>query len=66
MENEKAKLETSLHELKFWLEPVAYEDVAYIFAYAMAVAERNTEEFRTFIQQFVKAIHVRPMILTLC
>ena len=22
--------------------------------------KRNTEEFRTFIQQFVKAIHVRP------
>ena len=58
LENEKAKLETSLHELKL-LEPVAYEDVAYLHTQWKEL-KRNTEEFRTFIQQFVKAIHVRP------
>ena len=58
LENEKAKLETSLHELKL-LEPIAYEDVAYLHTQWKEL-KRNTEEFRTFIQQFVKAIHVRP------
>ena len=58
LENEKAKLETSLHELKL-LEPIAYEDVAYLYMQWREL-KRNTEEFRTFIQQFVKAIHVRP------
>ena len=58
LENEKAKLEASLHELKL-LEPIAYEDVAYLHTQWQEL-KRNTEEFRTFIQQFVKAIHVRP------
>ena len=58
LENEKTKLETRLHELKL-LEPFAYEDVAYLHTQWREL-KRNTEEFRTFIQQFVKAIHVRP------
>ena len=58
LENEKAKLETRLHELKL-LEPIVYEDVAYLYTQWREL-KRNTEEFRTFIQQFVKAIHVRP------
>ena len=58
LENEKAKLETRLHELKL-LEPLQYEDVAYLHTQWKEL-KRNTEEFRTFIQQFVKAIHVRP------
>lgn len=58
LENEKAKLETRLHELKL-LEPIAYEDVAYLYTQWKEL-KRNTKEFRTFIQQFVKAIHVRP------
>lgn len=58
MENEKAKLETRLHKLKL-LEPIAYEDVAYLHTQWKEL-KRNTEGFRTFIQQFVKAIHVRP------
>lgn len=58
LENEKTKLETRLHELKL-LEPIAYEDVAYLHTQWREL-KRNTEEFRTFIQQFVKAIHVRP------
>ena len=58
LENEKAKLETRLHELKL-LEPLQYEDVAYLHTQWQEL-KRNTEEFRTFIQQFVKAIHVRP------
>ena len=58
LENEKTKLETRLHELKL-LEPLQYEDVAYLHTQWKEL-KRNTEEFRTFIQQFVKAIHVRP------
>lgn len=58
LENEKAKLETRLHELKL-LEPLQYEDVAYLYTQWRKL-KRNTEEFRTFIQQFVKVIHVRP------
>lgn len=58
LENEKTKLETRLHELKL-LEPIAYEDVAYLHTQWQEL-KRNTEEFRTFIQQFVKMIHVRP------
>ena len=58
LENEKAKLETRLHELKL-LEPLQYEDVAYLHTQWKEL-KRNAEEFRTFIQQFVKAIHVRP------
>ena len=58
LEHEIAKLETRLHELKL-LEPIAYEDVAYLHTQWKEL-KRNTEEFRTFIQQFVKAIHVRP------
>lgn len=58
LENEKAKLETRLHELKL-LEPLQYEDVAYLHTQWREL-KRNTEEFRTFIQQFVKEIHVRP------
>ena len=58
LENEKTKLETRLHELKL-LEPIVYEDVAYLHTQWKEL-KRNTEEFRTFIQQFVKAIHVRP------
>ena len=58
LENEKTKLETRLHKLKL-LEPIAYEDVAYLHTQWKEL-KRNTEEFRTFIQQFVKAIHVRP------
>ena len=38
---------------------LAYEDVAYLYTQWREL-KRNTEEFRTFIQQFVKAIHVRP------
>ena len=58
LENEKAKLETRLHDLKL-LEPLQYEDVTYLYTQWREL-KRNTEEFRTFIQQFVKAIHVRP------
>ena len=58
LENEKAKLETRLHDLKL-LEPLQYEDVAYLYTQWREL-KRNTEEFRTFIQQFVKMIHVRP------
>ena len=58
LENEKTKLETRLHELKL-LEPIAYEDVAYLHTQWQEL-KRNTEEFRTFIQQFVRMIHVRP------
>ena len=58
LENEKAKLEARLHDLKL-LEPLQYEDVAYLYTQWREL-KRNTEEFRTFIQQFVKAIHVRP------
>ena len=58
LENEKAKLETRLHELKL-LESLQYEDVAYLHTQWQEL-KRNTEEFRTFIQQFVKAIYVRP------
>ena len=58
LENEKAKLETRLHDLKL-LESLQYEDVAYLYTQWREL-KRNTEEFRTFIQQFVKMIHVRP------
>ena len=58
LEDEKAKLETRLHELKL-LELLQYEDVAYLHTQWKEL-KRNTEEFRTFIQQFVKEIHVRP------
>lgn len=58
LENTKAQLETKLHELKL-LEPIAYEDVSYLHTQWKEL-KRNTEEFRTFIQQFVKEIRVRP------
>ena len=47
LENEKAKLETRLHELKL-LEPLQYEDVAYLHTQWKEL-KRNTEEFLSLI-----------------
>lgn len=58
LENEKAQLETRLKEMQL-LMPIEYKDVEYLYK-RWKELERNTEEYRTFIQQFVKEIRVRP------
>ncbi|MGN0607258.1 MAG: recombinase family protein, partial [Oscillospiraceae bacterium] len=58
LENEKAQLETRMSEMKL-MEPVEYKDVEYLYKQWKEM-KRNTEEYRTFIQQFVKEIRVRP------
>lgn len=58
LENEKAQLEIRMSEMKL-MEPVEYKDVEYLYKQWKEL-KRNTEEYRTFIQQFVKEIRVRP------
>lgn len=58
LENEKAQLETRLKEMQL-LEPIEYKDVEYLYKQWKEL-KHNTEEYRTFIQQFVKEIRVRP------
>lgn len=58
LENEKAQLETRLKEMQL-LTPIEYKDVEYLYKQWKEL-KRNTEEYRTFIQQFVKEIRVRP------
>lgn len=58
LENEKTQLETRLKEMQL-LEPIEYKDVEYLYKQWKEL-KRNTEEYRTFIQQFVKEIRVRP------
>lgn len=58
LENEKAQLEARMSEMKL-MEPVDYKDVEYLYKQWKEL-KRNTEEYRTFIQQFVKEIRVRP------
>ena len=58
LENEKAQLETRLKEMQL-LMPIEYKDVEYLYKQWKEL-KRNTEEYRTFIQQFVKEIRVRP------
>ena len=41
------------------LEPITHKDVEHLYRQWKEI-KRNTEEFRTFIQQFVKEIRVRP------
>lgn len=58
LENEKAQLETRLKEMQL-LTPIEYKDVEYLYKQWKEL-KRNTEEYRTFIQHFVKEIRVRP------
>ena len=58
LETEKASLETRLKSLQM-LEEISYSDVAYLLDEYKEL-KRNTEEFRTFLQQFVKEIRVFP------
>ncbi|MDD7184218.1 MAG: recombinase family protein [Oscillospiraceae bacterium] len=58
LENEKTQLETRLKEMQL-LTPIEYKDVEYLYKQWKEL-KRNTEEYRTFIQQFVKEIRVRP------
>lgn len=58
LENEKVQLETRLKEMQL-LEPIEYKDVEYLYKQWKEL-KRNTEEYRTFIQQFIKEIRVRP------
>lgn len=58
LENEKAQLETRLKEMQL-LTPIEYKDVEYLYKQWKEL-KRHTEEYRTFIQQFVKEIRVRP------
>ena len=58
LENEKLQLETRLKEMQL-LTPIEYKDVEYLYREWKGM-ERNTEEYRTFIQQFVKEIKVYP------
>lgn len=58
LENEKVQLETRLKEMQL-LTPIEYKDVEYLYKWWKEL-KRNTEEYRTFIQQFVKEIRVRP------
>lgn len=58
LEEQRAELETRIHSLKL-LEPVEYNDVSVLYK-EWKVTERNTERFRSFIQQFIKEIRVFP------
>ena len=58
LETEKANLETRLKSLQM-LEEISYSDVAYLLDEYREL-KRNTEEFRTFLQQFVKEVKVFP------
>ncbi|MDD7295606.1 MAG: recombinase family protein [Oscillospiraceae bacterium] len=58
LEKEKVQLEMRLQEMQL-LEPITYKDVEHLYRQWKEI-KRNTEEFRTFIQQFVKEIRVRP------
>ena len=58
LETEKASLETRLKSLQM-LEEISYSDVEYLLDEYKEL-KRNTEEFRTFLQQFVKEIKVFP------
>ena len=56
LEKEKAQLETRLKSMKL-LEPIEYKDISYLHTQWKEL-QRNTEEYRTFIQQFIKEVKV--------
>ena len=58
LEDEKMQLETSLNSLHL-MNPIEYKDVEYLNQKWKEI-ERNTEEYRSLIQQFIKEIRVRP------
>lgn len=58
LEAEKTELEKRLCTMKL-LEPVKYEDFEHLLRQYKEI-KHNTEEYRMFIQQFVKEIRVRP------
>lgn len=58
LEAEKAELEISLQNLQL-LQPIEYKEVSYLLT-EWKELKQNTEEFRTFVQQFISEIKVYP------
>lgn len=58
LEEERSQIETQLKSMQLF-EPIEYNNYIYLFK-DWKELKRNTEEFRNFVQQFVKEIRVFP------
>ncbi len=58
LEEERSQLETQLKSMQLF-EPIEYNNYSYLFK-EWKELKRNTEEFRSFVQQFVREIRVFP------
>lgn len=58
LESEKAKLETRLQSMQL-MKPIEYKEVSHLLTEWKGM-KHNTEEFRNFIQQFIKEIRIYP------